>query len=123
MLVGTKTYGNGTVQTIIPLPDNTAVKYTTAYFYTTKGHRVDGQGVNPDVSIARHARPSMDKSEGLSAVIYSTITMPDSACVLKLEGVTPVALDMSQWPKRDREDCQLQQAMLVLNAQRLAKAR
>ncbi|MFN0315366.1 MAG: S41 family peptidase [Burkholderiales bacterium] len=123
VVVGTKTYGKGTVQTIIPLPDDTAVKFTTAYFHTPKGRRVDGQGVSPDVLIARYARPSTDKSEGLSAVIYSTITMPDSACVLKLEGTTPVALDLSQWTKRDREDCQLQQAMLWLNAQRLAKAR
>ena len=123
VVIGSKTFGKGTVQTIIPLPDDTAVKFTTAYFYTPKGRRVDGQGVSPDISIARYARPSMDKSEGLSALIYSTITTPESACVLKVDSTTPVALDMSQWPKLDREDCQLQQAMLILNAQRLAKAR
>ncbi len=123
VIVGTKTYGKGSVQTIIPLSDDTAVKFTSAYFYTPNGRRVEGQGVSPDVLIARSARLVADKGEGPSVPAQSTIPTRASACVLKLETMTPVTLDTSQWPSRDKEDCQLQQAMLLLNSQRVAKAR
>lgn len=46
-LVGTKSFGKGTVQTIIPLSGSDAVKLTTAIYLTPSGHSVDG-GIEPD---------------------------------------------------------------------------
>lgn len=57
-LVGTKTFGKGTVQTIIPLSGSDAVKLTTAVYLTPSGHSVDG-GIVPDVVI-----PMDEKDEG-----------------------------------------------------------
>lgn len=49
-LVGTKSFGKGTVQTIIPLSGSDAVKLTTAIYLTPSGHSVEG-GITPDVIV------------------------------------------------------------------------
>jgi len=56
-LVGTKSFGKGTVQTIIPLSGSDAVKLTTAIYLTPSGHSVDG-GIVPD-----HVIPMDEKGE------------------------------------------------------------
>lgn len=49
-IIGTRSFGKGTVQTIIPLGRRDAVKLTTAVYLTPKGRSVDG-GINPDVMV------------------------------------------------------------------------
>ena len=48
-VVGTQTFGKGIVQTIIPLSDGSAVKLTTAHYYTPDGHDIHEKGIEPDV--------------------------------------------------------------------------
>ena len=50
-LVGTKTYGKGTVQTFFDLEDGAGLKLTTARFYTPKGNSLESKGLMPDVII------------------------------------------------------------------------
>ncbi len=50
-IVGTQTYGKGVVQSIFPFTDNTAVKLTTADYYTRGGHNIDQIGITPDVEV------------------------------------------------------------------------
>lgn len=50
-LVGTKTYGKGVVQSTIYLDDGSAVKLTSANYYTPKGTNIDGSGLEPDVIV------------------------------------------------------------------------
>jgi carboxyl-terminal processing protease len=50
-LVGTRTFGKGLVQTMIPLPDGSALKVTTARYFTAGGRDIDRVGVMPDVSV------------------------------------------------------------------------
>ncbi len=50
-IVGTTTFGKGIVQTIMPLGDGTAVKLTTAKYFTGKGQDVHGKGIKPDIEI------------------------------------------------------------------------
>lgn len=47
-IVGTQTFGKGIVQSIFPLSDGTAVKLTTAHYYTPKGNDIHKKGVTPD---------------------------------------------------------------------------
>ncbi|MFC1684696.1 S41 family peptidase [Pseudomonadota bacterium] len=49
IIMGTETFGKGSVQTIIPLSDNTAVKLTTARYYTPSGRSIQAEGVTPDI--------------------------------------------------------------------------
>ena len=50
-LVGTKTYGKGSVQTVIRLDSDTAVKLTIAKYLTPAGRSINGVGIEPDVSL------------------------------------------------------------------------
>lgn len=113
-VIGTKTYGKGTVQTIIPLPDDTAIKFTTAYFHTPKGHRVDGQGVTPDMVILRAPKRELAQADGLSAPAGAVPVKVSGSCALNADGASATMSDLALLAGRDREDCQLQQAMLVL---------
>jgi carboxyl-terminal processing protease len=50
-LVGEKTYGKGVAQSVFPLPDGSAVKITTAKYYSPHTKNYDGVGITPDVSV------------------------------------------------------------------------
>jgi len=49
LIVGSKTYGKGSVQTIIPLSDGSALRLTTAKYLTPHGRSIDGAGIAPDL--------------------------------------------------------------------------
>ena len=50
-VVGTKTYGKGIVQNIMPLPDGSAIKFTVAKYYTPNGTDIHKKGIKPDVKV------------------------------------------------------------------------
>ena len=50
-LVGTTSYGKGSVQTILPMTGDDAVKLTIAKYYTPSGRSIDGTGITPDVQV------------------------------------------------------------------------
>ena len=48
---GETSYGKGSIQSIVPINDNEAVKLTVAHYYSSKGEKIDGVGVKPDVTL------------------------------------------------------------------------
>jgi carboxyl-terminal processing protease len=50
-VVGAPTFGKGSVQTIIDLPDGAGLRLTTMRYYTPKGHAIQAQGIRPDVLV------------------------------------------------------------------------
>ncbi len=53
IIVGTKTFGKGSVQTILPLKEHNALKLTTARYYTPSGRSIQAEGIEPDIKIVR----------------------------------------------------------------------
>ena len=53
VIIGTKTFGKGSVQTVMPLTDSTAVKMTTARYFTPSGRSIQAEGIVPDITVAR----------------------------------------------------------------------
>ena len=51
LLVGERTFGKGSVQTVIPLSDGTGIKLTTALYYTPNGRSIQAQGILPDLEV------------------------------------------------------------------------
>ena len=51
VIIGTQTFGKGSVQTIIPLSDGSGLRLTTARYYTPKGRSIHGKGITPDIVI------------------------------------------------------------------------
>src|SRR5512139_3268517 len=56
-IMGTQTFGKGSVQTILPLSNNTAIKLTTARYYTPSGRSIQAKGVTPDILIDEPGAP------------------------------------------------------------------
>jgi carboxyl-terminal processing protease len=48
-VVGSRTFGKGSVQTLLPLENGDSVKLTTARYYTPSGHSIQALGIQPDV--------------------------------------------------------------------------
>ncbi|MQY50705.1 S41 family peptidase [Rhodocyclus tenuis] len=51
VILGTQTFGKGSVQTVMPLPGNTAIKLTTARYYTPSGRSIQAKGIVPDIVV------------------------------------------------------------------------
>jgi carboxyl-terminal processing protease len=63
IIVGTPTFGKGSVQTIIPLSDGSALRLTTARYYTPSGKVIQENGINPDIIIQNESISSADESK------------------------------------------------------------
>jgi carboxyl-terminal processing protease len=63
VIIGEKSFGKGSVQTILPTSNGAAVKLTTARYYTPSGRSIQAEGIEPDITLARVKLESLDKSE------------------------------------------------------------
>jgi len=62
LVLGTQTFGKGSVQTILPLSENSAIRLTTARYYTPNGRSIQATGITPDVVVENTITPA--KAEG-----------------------------------------------------------
>ncbi len=62
LILGTRTFGKGSVQTILPLDGRSALRLTTAEYFTPDGRSIHETGIRPDIVMDRKARPS-DRAE------------------------------------------------------------
>ena len=63
VIMGEKTFGKGSVQTILPTSNGAAVKLTTARYYTPSGRSIQAEGISPDVQISRLKLEAAAQSE------------------------------------------------------------
>ncbi|MBV8337437.1 MAG: S41 family peptidase [Alphaproteobacteria bacterium] len=64
VLLGTRSFGKGSVQTIIPLPGHGAMRLTTARYYTPSGRSIQAKGIDPDIIVeAAKIEKSQEKGE------------------------------------------------------------
>ena len=69
ILLGTRSFGKGSVQTIIPLAGHGAMRLTTARYYTPSGRSIQAKGIDPDIVVeaAKIERAAADKKDDKSA--------------------------------------------------------
>jgi carboxyl-terminal processing protease len=63
ILLGTKTFGKGSVQTIIPLGRSGAIKLTTQRYYTPSGHSIQAKGIEPDIMVQQAKVEALDAAQ------------------------------------------------------------
>jgi len=59
LIVGAQTFGKASVQTVVPLEDGSALKLTTARYYTPKGRSIQAEGIKPDI-VVKYIKPAED---------------------------------------------------------------
>lgn len=62
IIMGEKTFGKGSVQTILPISENSALKLTTARYFTPKGRSIQAEGIQPDVPLERVQLTAVEQS-------------------------------------------------------------
>jgi carboxyl-terminal processing protease len=125
-VLGTQTYGKGSIQVIIPFGDGTGMKLTTAYYYTPSGRRIQGKGVTPDIVVEEKFSAQLASGDVKAVAVGSQAAEPSEAVKPSLceshdggrhEAQTaaanvpnpPSAVPLSG-------DCQLEQALRLLRS-------
>jgi len=63
VIMGEKSFGKGSVQTILPTSNGAAVKLTTARYFTPSGRSIQAEGIEPDIPLARVKLEALDKTD------------------------------------------------------------
>src|ERR1700736_1233135 len=80
VLLGTKSFGKGSVQTIIPLPGHGAMRLTTARYYTPSGRSIQAKGIDPDIVVeAAKIEKTPEKGEKGDKVATATDLKKDDS--------------------------------------------
>jgi carboxyl-terminal processing protease len=123
LVLGMRTFGKGSVQTIVPIPGNGALRLTTALYYTPSGKSIQDYGVTPDVKVSDTRTPddqfaSLRESDLLHSFQNpSGLTAPPLPSALPLPAVAKTIPDKPPigWPALDltkpSTDFQLQMAL------------
>src|SRR5271156_2026844 len=79
VLLGTKSFGKGSVQTIIPLPGHGAMRLTTARYYTPSGRSIQAKGIDPDIEVPQAKIEVIDEGQRRhEADLRGALANPDS---------------------------------------------
>jgi len=63
IILGTKSFGKGSVQSVIPLPDGSGLRLTTSKYFTPSGISIHGIGIEPDISVKFSPPPEKEEAE------------------------------------------------------------
>jgi carboxyl-terminal processing protease len=66
VIMGTRSFGKGSVQTVLPLSEERAVKLTTALYFTPNGRSIQAEGIEPDIEVERAKVTAYDNSGRIS---------------------------------------------------------
>jgi len=135
VVLGTKSFGKGSVQTVIPLQAHGAMRLTTARYYTPSGHSIQAKGIEPNIEVEQAKIEPIKSSDKmrLEADLRRRLENLEDQKALErakkpieekpvVEGEEPKDKDeknAKKAPKRDldsAEDFQLQRAIDLLRA-------
>ena len=128
VVVGTRSFGKGSVQTVIPLPGNGAMRLTTARYYTPSGRSIQGLGISPDIEVASARNETQrfgpEREADLNKAISNKGGVPVAALPPRTD-LPAIAKDIPKLPPENQPafdatksetDFQLQQALTVARA-------
>ena len=135
ILLGTRSFGKGSVQTVIPLPGNGAMRLTTARYYTPSGRSIQGLGIEPEVTVAETREDPGSFGGDREADLNRTITneggtAPDT--IAPRDDLPPIVSEIPKKPpegfpkfdplKPDETDFQLQEGVVLAKAMAARKS-
>jgi carboxyl-terminal processing protease len=113
IVIGTRSFGKGSVQTIIPLGANGAIRLTTARYYTPSGRSIQAKGIDPDVVVEQELPAELQSKSGAGRA-------PSESSLrghLKSETGKEGSGSSSYVPKEAEKDTQLQYALKVVRGE------
>ncbi len=127
VVLGTRTFGKGSVQTVVPLPDGGGMRLTTARYYTPSGRSIQGLGITPDVEVHESDEAPIlapQREADLKGAISNVGGAPQTTLPPRTD-LPAVVKDIPQKPPKDwpafdpakqTTDFQLQEALKVVSA-------
>jgi carboxyl-terminal processing protease len=128
IVLGTRSFGKGSVQTVIPLPGNGAMRLTTARYYTPSGRSIQNLGITPDVEVQatreERQRFGPEREADLNRTLKNTGGTPQDTAPPRND-LPAVAKEIQKLPPENfptfdaakpETDYQLQQAITLLRA-------
>ena len=129
VLIGTRSFGKGSVQLLFPLDNGGAIRLTTARYYTPSGRSIQAEGIVPDVRVEQSRTPLLSNGPAREADLAGALKNPgsiaSSATAPPRSDLPPIAaqipkLPPKDWPKYDptkpATDFQLAQAIVLAKA-------
>jgi carboxyl-terminal processing protease len=104
VILGGVTFGKGSVQQVIPLPNGAGIKITVARYYTPKGRSIQAKGIVPDIPLPGDEKAPQGNASRKEADLAGHIESKDLAQGLSADGFSS---DVEKWPPRLRGDTQL----------------
>ncbi|HTL15421.1 MAG TPA: S41 family peptidase [Thermomonas sp.] len=99
-VVGSRTFGKGSVQTLLPLDNGDSVKLTTARYFTPSGHSIQALGIEPDVVLhPAGARPATVSEAALPRHLQGEVAMEGDNAGEVLPGQAPVQAALAELKK------------------------
>jgi len=116
VIIGTPTFGKGSVQSVVPLSDGSALRLTTAIYYTPKGTSIQATGIVPDITVKQvlkegeEGRPII-REKDLERHLEQGEFLPED---IETEEIIPMKID-------EENDTQLQRAIDLLKTWKVFK--
>jgi carboxyl-terminal processing protease len=119
VLIGTQTFGKGSVQSVVPLSDGSAIRLTTALYYTPKGISIQTTGITPDIVV----KPELKEGEKGRPVIREKDLeghLKNGELLIEEKQAVPEE-EMMPMEIKEKNDVQLQRAIDLLKTWKIFK--
>jgi len=124
VIMGTQTFGKGSVQTVFPLESGGGIRLTTAKYYTPSGRSIQNVGITPDIEVKLPTVKEPKDGESVHVVVREkdlerhlkndTVKEEKKKKGTKEEPAVEEEFPMEMVPKDEKEDIQIQKAIEVL---------
>ena len=108
VVMGTTSFGKGSVQTVLPLPNNTAIKLTTARYFTPSGRSIQAKGIVPDIVVEESANGTsavrLREADLEHHLDNNKDTGKESTPAVKPQSKAPVTRPKASTPAKDDGD-------------------
>ncbi len=131
VVLGTRSFGKGSVQTLLPLDNGGAIRLTTARYFTPDGRSIQNEGITPDVVVHATDTPQPGFEPAHESDLNNTLGIAPGQAEAMTRPPLPVAAGLADkppagWPKYDPDkpgtDFQLHQAIILLHRMGTASA-